>query len=256
MRTAAEGGAIGIAGVLVFMGAILAGLLGGIRRATPAARTVVAAALASGVCFVVHAQLDWIEEFPVIAGPAIGFLLIAMIVRRAGDAPPETASAALGRARIAAAAAVALAAAVAIALPYAALRYGERATEIWRADPAAAYRDLDRAWSLDPFSATPKLNEGTIAIQRAELPRARAAFEAALDRENGWLAHFELALVLAAQGDRGAGMRQLDAAQALNPKEAAIPAARKAIGSGEVVDPVQLNRRLFESPLFNARRLT
>jgi tetratricopeptide (TPR) repeat protein len=252
MRVLAEGGIVGVLLMLAFLAAVLAGTLRGLRAAGAEDRLVTAGALAAGVCFLVHAQLDWLEEFPSLAGPAVGFLVIALSVRRGEPAgmPP------LPYPDMAAAGVLAVAALMVLVPPYAGLRYKERATAIWRTDPAKAYRDLDRASGLDPLSDQARLTEGTIALQRRELERARRAFEAALEREDGWLAHFELALILAAQGDRGAATRQLDAAEAVNPQEPAIPAARQEIESGKVVDPVRLNKRLFESPLFNARRLT
>lgn len=252
MRVLAEGGILGLLGALAFIVAVMAGTLRRLGEATADERAVVAGALAAAVCFVLHAQLDWLEEFPALAGPALAWLVVAMAIRR-GE-PPRMPS--LPWTDVTAAGVLAVVALLVLVPPYAALRYRERATAIWRIDAPKAYRDLARAAALDPMSDQAHLIEGTIALQRRELSRARAAFEAAVEREDAWLAHFELALVLAAQGDRKAATRQLDAAEARNPQEAAIAAARTAIGSGGAVDPVRLNRRLFESPLFNAKRLT
>ena len=251
MRVLAEAGLLGVLALLAFLAAVLGGLLRGMRQADPEDRVVAAGALAAAVCFLIHAQLDWLEEFPALAGPAIGFLAVAMAVRR-GEPPKPT----LAWPDVAAAGILAVAALMVLVPQYAALRYKERASAIWRTDAVKAYRDLDRAAGLDPLSDQALLTEGVIALQRRELPRARDAFESALEREDGWLAHFELALTLAAQGDREAAMRQLHLAERRNPQEPAIAAAREEIESGKVVDPVRLNRRLFESPLFNARRLT
>lgn len=256
MRAAAEGGAIGILGVLAFMLAATAGLLAGFRRQSAATRTVVAAAGSAAVLFTVHAQFDWLEEFPVLAGPALSFLLVAMVLRRRDDAGPPPGAPRATRLRIAGVAVAGLLAVATLAAPYLAQRYVDRAAAVWRTDVQAAYEDLDRAAALDPLSDIPKLSLGTIALQRREYDRARAAFEAALEREDTWLARFELALIDAAEGDRRAAMRQLEAARRLNPQEPAISAVAQLIRDGEDVDPIRLNSRLFESPLFNARRLT
>lgn len=256
MRALAEAGIVGLLGVLAFIGAVLAGLFAGWRRTQEEGRTVIAAALGAGVLFTIHAQLDWLEEFPALAGPALAFLLVAMIATSPAAAEPAPEAPFRTGMRIGGAAAIVLVTMVSVALPFLALRYKERASAEWRTDPAGAYRDLDRASSLDPLAVGPKLSEGTIALQRHEYARARRAFEASLDREEGWLAHFELGVLDAANGDRRAAMRQLSTAHSLNPIEAAVSAAQEEIGAGKAVDPVRLNRRLFESPLFNAGRLT
>ena len=251
LRTLAEGGLIGALGVLLLIGAVLVALLRGLRRASTDDRLVTAGALAAAVCFLVHAQLDWLEEFPSLAGPALGFLIAAMVLRRGPVPVPR-----LSWPDVAGAGVLAVVALLVLVPPYAALRYRERASAVWRTDAALAYRDLARARALDPLSDKAHLSEGTIALQRREYDRARSAFEGAVAREDAWLAHFELALIDAAQGDRVAAMRQLERAAAQNPQEPAIAAAREEIESGEVVDPVRLNRRLFESSLFKAQRLT
>jgi hypothetical protein len=254
MRVLAETGILGVLAVLVFVGAVLAGLLARLRGASTGERTVVAGALSSAVLFTVHAQLDWLEEFPALAGPALGFLVVAMVVRRGGEtAPPSPLAARRG---LAGGVVIGLAALASVGAPYLAVRYKERAQVVWRSDRAAAYRDLDRAASMDPLDDGAYLVEGTIALQTRDFSRARRAFEDALAREEGWLAHFELALIEAAEGDQRAAMRQLSQAGVLNPLEPAITAAHEEILTGEGVDPIRLNKRLFESPLFKARRLT
>lgn len=251
LRVLAETGLLGAAGLLAFLAAALFGLLRGVRAAGDEARLVVAGTIAAGLCFLLHAQLDWLEEFPVLSGPAVGFVLVAMAVRRGPSVRPVA-----SRREMAAAGVIAVLALAALVPPYLALRYQERATVVWRSDAQRAYRDLERAAALNPLSGRAALTEGVIALQRREYGRARAAFERAVERDAGWLGHFELALTLAARGDREPARRQLDRAAALNPREPAIAAARAAIARRERIDPVALNRELFESPLFTTRRLT
>lgn len=252
MRVLAEGGVVGVLGVLAFAGAVLLGLGRGLRRADGEARTVVAAAVASALLFTLHAQLDWIEEFPVLAGAALGFLLIALAVVASAPWGPARRP----RLQVAVATVLAAAAFASIGVQYVALRYKEQGAGLWRTDLQGAYRALDRAAALDPLEDAPKLIEGTIALQKGDLERARRAFEAALEREEAWLAHFELAIIDAAEGHWGAAARQLDAALRLNPREAAILAVQEEIRARQAIDPVLLNRRLFESPLFKTRRLS
>lgn len=264
VRVLAETGVVGGLIFLVFVGALGAGLLQAVRRGTGHQRTVVATSAAVAVYFAGHSFFDWIETFPATAVPALTLPLVALgVAARSGrdevEPEPEPGpepSRRGSRVGLAAGVALALAAIVILVPPWLSVRYRERAIASWRADPAAAYRDLDRAAAFNPLSPLPLLSEGTVALQLGDLPRARTAFEAALDRGAGWLAHFDLALVLAAEGERRAAMRQLAQAQVLNPLEPAIPAVRAEIRGKETVDPAELYRQLFDSPLYRTRRLT
>ena len=249
LRALAELGVVGALLALTFAGAILIGLMKGIRRASVAERGAVAGATAAATAFVVHAQFDWLEAFPVLLGPALAFPLAALVACRRVGAPvaPEPA----GRRLLAGgAAALLIAAVVTLGAPWLALRYQERAAATWWADPEAAYRDLDRAARVNPVSPAPLLLEGTIALQRREFDRAEAALRAAARRERSWLAHFELGLIAAAGGNRREATLQMRRASTINPMEPAVGAALEAIREGERIDPAEFTRSLFESPIF------
>ena len=261
LRVLAENGIVGALLFCGFLVAIGVGLLRGLRGAGGGARAATAAALAVAAYFGVHSQFDWIEEFPVIAGPALALLFVALAVRE-GDPPPaapearRAARSPAGMARAALVGAALLLAAVSVALPYLSLRYREQAGKLSATDRAAAYRDIDRAARLDPLAIDPYLDEGMIALRARDNRRARAAYERALEREPHWFPYLQLALIAAAEGDRRAALRQLDRAMGLSAQDPVLAAARMEILEGGRLDPVDFNRRLFQSPLFNVRRLS
>jgi tetratricopeptide (TPR) repeat protein len=256
LRALSELGLLGGLLTLAFVAAVGWGLLRGLAGSSPGERGLVAAGVAAAAYFLVHGEFDWIEAFPVMMGPALALPLVALIARErpsgaGGLQRPRLRGPVIGLVALAA-----VAAAVSFALPWLAVRYRERAVQTWRANAPAAFADLDRAARLDRLNAAPLLVEGSIALQLGDDARAVASFEEAARREPSWLAHFELGLIAGARGDKRAAMRQLEAAKRLNPPEPAISAAQAVIRRGRNVDPVGLSRRLFESPLFNLRRLT
>jgi tetratricopeptide (TPR) repeat protein len=243
--------------MLVFAAAAVAGVARAVCGATVAERGVIAAAVGVSAYFLVHGSFDWLEAYPVLAGPALAALFLALRIRPEADPRTSRWVSAMPRPAVAVAgAAVALMAAWSLLVPWLAIRFQQRAADTWRADPAGAYADLDRAASIDPLAVGPLLTEGIIAVERSDLDRARRSFREALGREDHWVAHYELAVLAATAGNKRAAMRQLQMAARLNPQDRVIPAARKDFESGARIDPRELTGRLFESPLFIARRLS
>lgn len=264
-------GFVGLLAVIVFTGW---GLLAARRTASDGVRALLAAAGASSAYFLVHAQFDWLEAFPTMAGPAIAFPLIVLAAASAETTAEADAEAGKdprrgegdgSRARVlrarvlatgpAIALLVAVAAGISLTPPWLASRFQERAQQGWRADPDGASRDLDRAETLNPLAASPLLVRGTIAIERRDLDGAEAAFREALEREPQWLARFELALIEGARGDKDAALAELAKARMLNPREPVLIPAREDLEAGKKIDPSAFNRRMFSSPLFKSRKL-
>jgi tetratricopeptide (TPR) repeat protein len=252
-RAIAENGAVGAALVAALLACVLAGVVLAWRGGTPSERSVVAASLAVAGYFLFHASLDWLDEFPVLAGPAVGlpFMVLTLTTPRGRT---RAVSQRGRRAGMAVFVAATVAAGASLVLPYASLRYVERARSA-SSDRATAYRDLDRAAALDPISIDPALTEGIIALHAADPRRARAAFRKALEIEEHWLPHFELALLDASEGRFGAARRALDRAQRLNAMDPLVQTARERANRRERIDPVALNRSILEDPLFERRRL-
>jgi hypothetical protein len=254
LRVASETGVIGLALFLTLVGALLFGLaragieLGGLGRACAVGAFAVAA------YFLVHDSFDWLDEFPVLAAPALLLPLAAIELRGASAAGKRAVPGsavmsrlAANRPRLARAAVltpvVILIAAVCLALgaPYLALVYTDQALRSFRAQPASAYRDLGRAASLDPLSVDPLTDEGAIAVDLGNESRARTAFQVALRRENDWYPHLELALLDAHAGHFQAATAELSSAEALDVSDPALTAAKALIVAHKRENPAQFN---------------
>jgi hypothetical protein len=235
-------GETGLVGLLLFAGFLGAGAVGAFgarRRAGPAGQAIVAASLAVTAVFLAHASLDWLDEVPALAAPALACLALA-----AGIAPARRETVA-GRAGSSAAAAgicvAALLAAVALALPFLSVRLEERAFERYRDDPEAAFDDLDSASSLNPLSLRPLVSEGTIALSLGRFEHARAAFERAVRKEDNAYARLELALLAARRGDFATADAEIERAEQLAPSDVFIAAARRRIAARSRIDPRAFN---------------
>jgi tetratricopeptide (TPR) repeat protein len=148
----------------------------------------------------------------------------------------------------------AAAACAALALPYVSLRYLERA-RAESSQPAAAYRDLDRAAALDPLSVDPALSKGVIAVQAGQPRRARAAFREALTVEEHWLPHFELALLDASRRRFAAARGELARAERLNAMDPIVEDVGKRVARRERIDPAAINRSVLQGALYERRGL-
>ncbi len=258
LRVLGDTGLVGLAIFAVFALALVAALLVGWRTAGLTERGVAAAGLGVAVYFFVHGQFDWLEAYPVLAGPALALPFAAAVVRSAagGAAEPAPAARRLGPILPIAGAVVVGVLGVLLVAPWLAIRWTDRAVETWRTAPAAAYRDLDRAADANPASMTPLLYAGVIAVERGEDERAKRYFERVLDREDHWLAHYELAGLAAERGDEATARRELELAARRNVREPAIEETRKDLDDGKKLSASLLLRRLSVVPLSRSRRLS
>jgi hypothetical protein len=251
-RLIAEYGVLGIVLSVALAICLVGGCLALWRRAGPGERAVIASSLAVCAYFLFHASLDWLDEFPVLAAPALGFPLMVLAL---GTVPrPRLGGRLSGVVQVAAFAAGAAALTVSLALPLMAGRLVERA-RAERGDRAAAFRDLDRAADLDPLSLEPLLTKGFIALDLDDRAEARAAFTSALDREDHWVPHFELALLAAAEGRYAAADRELAAAARLDAMDPVIATAAERIRRRQPIDPAAINRSALQGTLYERRRL-
>jgi tetratricopeptide (TPR) repeat protein len=253
MRALAETGAVGGALLALFAVAAAAGVLAA-RRLGDGPRAVGAAAVAVGGYFLAHASFDWLELFPALAAPAIGFTFVAVV---AGD-QPAAAPAARSRLRGYLAAALGLgataAALAALVLPYLSIRHVDAALARPAAERAEAERDLDRAASLDPLAPEPHLARATLALRRADFAGAERAFRRALEVEDAWYPHFELALLASRAGRRSAAQREIELARRLNPPDPLVVEAAELIEEGKRIDPNGVDRHKIAFRLYNDPR--
>jgi O-antigen ligase len=246
MRALSEGGAVGLVLLLGFVLVVFGAALGPLRRLDADRRAVVVACLAVAAYFFAHASFDWLEEVPALAGPALGLAFIGIVVARrpAAQAAGDVRSGRWPAVGVVSGSALALAALVALLPAYLSLRFVETASSSWQVDPQGAFRDLDRAAALNPLSSEPRTVEGTIAVALGEDRRARRAFRRALEIEQAWYPHLELALIEARSGRFRSARAEIAQAQRLSRMDTFIKEAEQRILSRERVDPAAFNRAI------------
>jgi hypothetical protein len=234
----------GLLGTVLFAAFLLAAVASALarRQALPApGKALVAAALLPGVVWLVHGSVDWFWEYPALSGPALALTGLAGRAGGAERAAAERPSRARTLLQVALVSGVAVAMA-AVAVAWAAERATDDAEAHWRAGPAAAFAELDRAGTLNPLSARPSLVEGIIAAERRDLARAREAFAQAAEREpQDWFSRFELGLTLSALGRDRAARRSLAAARARNPGDPLIREALRRLRSSRPLTFAEAN---------------
>jgi hypothetical protein len=245
----------GVVGGILFLAFIAVALLAAVRsRGRPGglSNAITAAAIASAVYWLVHGSLDWLWEIPALAAPALAFLGLASGL---GQSDVDRAlSVRLRSLRGRCATAVLGGAALGSYLfPALAASELERAVAAWPAAPERAFSRLDRAHRLNPLSERADIVAGTLAQRAGQPDRARIAFEAALDRNpHDWYAYLQLALLNAAAGRRSEALVNLRRAEALNPLEATVQAAKDYVFADLLVRQrfkLRLDRFAVRSPL-------
>ena len=243
----------GLVGALLLGGALAAAVaaaLGGVRRAGGLAGAAAAAALALFAYWFVHASVDWLWEFPALAGAALSMLALAGALGRPGaveraepERPRRRAAASL-LAVLLAIPAVALA--ISVVLPWLAQRNIEEAAEVWRSDPHEAYERLDRAADLNPLSPAPHLTAATIALELDQRPLAQREFRRALERDpESSYALLELGAIAAESGRRTLAVELLSRARRLSPLDDLTASVLETARRGEPVSVEALNREIL-----------
>lgn len=249
-RALSETGVIGAALLALLVGALAAGVLAA-RRAGETGRAAATAAAGVAGYFLVHVSLDWLELFPALAAPALGFALAATV---AGARPPGSTTRARRLLGAAAVVIAALAAIASLALPYLSIRHVDSALARAADQRDDAERELDRAADLDPLAPEPHLARGTLALRRADFAGAERAFRRALEVEDGWYPHFELALLASRAGRKEAAKREIEQALRLNPPDPLVLEAAELIEKRKRIDPRGVDRHNVEIRLYNDPR--
>jgi hypothetical protein len=255
LRVLSETGLVGALLFILVLVALVAGLVGATRRRNDLGRAGAVIAMCVSGYFLVHSCLDWVDEFPALAAPAIAIPLAAIAaawgqepalgVERVRRVPGALASP-IAR-RVAAAAGVLAAVAVLLALSssYVSLRLVDRAFATFRSNPQGAYRDLSRAHSLNPLDVNPITSEGTIALYLGDTGRASRAFARALRRQDDWYPRVELALIDAQAGRFDAALTQMDAAIRLDVDDPVVDQARADIAAHRRLNPFTVNSQIL-----------
>jgi len=215
-------GELGVVGFLVVLAFVLMVLLSGAAVASLAApwrRPALAAALAGCVAFFVQAAVDWVWQIPVlpIAMLLLAGTLVASDFRDYDDTPEGAPLGILPRVAVAVAA-LALMAVIAIPLASASLvrQSQEEASE---GNVAAALSDARSAQNVEPFAATPHLQEALVLEEAGVLGPAAAASRAATEREStNWRTWVVLSRIEARRARALPALLAYRKARSLNPR--------------------------------------
>jgi O-Antigen ligase len=220
LRTVGELGLVGA--VLLSMFMVAAGwAVARARRGPPASAALVVAGAMAFALWLIQGTADWFFEIFAVSAPAFALLGIACsFAPRAEVAAAPAPRPWLGRVAVGVGGVALLAAAASLALPWIASRDIDRAAKGWQADPAAAFRQLDRAADLNPLSSDPQTTAGTIALYQGDLGHADRAFRAALKRDaRDDYATLEIGAIAGARGDWATATRYLQRAHQLYPHD-------------------------------------
>jgi hypothetical protein len=255
LRVLSETGLVGALIFVVLVVALLAGLVAATRRRNDLGRAGAVIAMCVSGYFLVHSCLDWVDEFPALAAPAIAIPLAAIAAAWRPDAAPGAARGSrVPRAlrtpvarRVAGAAGVLAAVVVLVALTasYVSLRLVDRAFATFRSNPGQAYSNLSTAQSINPLDVNPITSEGTIALYLGDTGRASRAFERAVRRQDDWYPRVELALIDAQAGRFDAAVRQMDAAIRMDADDPIVDQARADIAAHHRLNPFTVNSQIL-----------
>jgi hypothetical protein len=220
LQTLGELGIPGLLLIVAFIGACL--ILGASRclRAPPDVRLGLSAATAGAATFAAAAAVDWDWQLGVL--PA-AFLMLAAVIAGAG-APGRLARRERGERPGArrwltrgATIGVAVAAMVAIALPLASTEALDNSEQSFRAGQLdAALTDARTAETVQPYAATPHLQQAVILESLGRYPRAIVAARDAVRAEStNWRPWFILSRLEARNGNAKASLRAYRRAKSL-----------------------------------------
>jgi tetratricopeptide (TPR) repeat protein len=235
----------GIIGALLLFGAFAAAVV----AAVPALRRADAAGAAAGIgvllfaYWLFHSSLDWLWEFPALAGMAMAGLGVATAVRR-GEPEPERAAPLLStRLALAAGAICAGLVAASVVPPWLAERDVRRGAELAATNPAAAVERFDRAADLNPLSPVPDKAAAIVELRRGRYAEAEARLRAAFERDSGDSGMYLLLAVLEANTGRSEDARRLiEEARRRAPRDEVIALVLRPLRRGRSLDPQRVDR--------------
>jgi tetratricopeptide (TPR) repeat protein len=206
LETLGELGPIGLAALLLALGAPVAAAFGARRH------PLAAGAFGAYVAYLVHAGVDWDWELPAVtvAALAAGVALIALRARPGSDLVPGF------RLRVAAGAVAALMAGAAFVglVGSSALAASDDAAVASPPDLEEAADEARKAQDWAPWSSEPWQRLGEAQLGQGDLTGARESFGEAIDKEPGdWLLWLRLAEA-SSGAEREAALRE---AERLNP---------------------------------------
>jgi hypothetical protein len=212
-------GELGIVGLLLIVGFVLWPIAVGIRaalRLDVERRALLAGAVAACAAFATAAGVDWIWQIPAIP---VAFLLVAGAVltvgaraRRPGEGAPLVPRIGL--------VALGLVALVLIAIPLASTdKVRASQADVRARDLGAALSAARTAANVEPYAATPKLQEALVLELQGNLgPAVSAATEATNADANNWRTWMVLSRLEAERGRAGPAVAAYKRARSLDPR--------------------------------------
>jgi hypothetical protein len=219
LQVLGELGVVGFLIVLAFVALVLVAGAVASSLAAPWRRPALAAALAGCVAFFVQASVDWVWQIPVL--PVAMLLLAATLVAsdfRDYDERPEGAP--LPAAARIGVAVLGLAMMAAIAIPLASTSLVRQSqAEAREGDFPAALSDARSAQNVEPFAASPRLQQALVLEEAGALAAASAPARAATEREStNWRTWVVLSRIEARRGRAVPAVAAYRKAKSLDPR--------------------------------------
>ena len=214
METLAE---LGLVGVLLLFGFLLAPLLAGLRRWRAQGSAELAVAIAVFAAVVAQALSDWAWQVPALFSTAV--VAAAVMAGPAGEPGGGTSVPARPRWTKAVAIVAALLALACAGVQLAAETKIEASrSALARGDAAGALEDADDAISVEPFAAEPRLRKALALEASGDLEGAKAAIKQAIDRaDRDWTLWFVAARIARDAGDHQGAFLARSVVRQLNP---------------------------------------
>jgi len=215
MQTLGELGIIGLLILAAFLAVVLVGGARNVLRAGPS-RPELAAALAGCAAFCLTAVFDWMWQIPVLA---VALLLLAVVLVSAEEHSEDVETPGLTLPPRFGVVVAALVAIIAIAIPLASTSLLRESEADARAGDSSAALDAARsAQNVQPYAASPRLQQALLLESQGDLSAAAEAAEAATEREStNWRTWLVLSRIEAELGDAPAAVRYYRKARSLNP---------------------------------------
>ena len=219
LETLAE---LGVIGLLLIVGAFAVGIAAGVARLggrRDDERATVAALLAVVLGFALSAAIEWTWQLPVIA--ALALLSLGLLTGPAtarGEPSAAAPSVSFGvRAAVIMGAWIVL---CAQAIPFLATReVGASQRAAARGEPGEALERAQSAEAIQPWAASPRLQQALVREELGQLRAARRALAAAIERDGSdWRLRLVATRLAVKDGDVATARRELARARSLNPR--------------------------------------
>jgi len=225
-ETLAETGIVGFVLLIGLLVLLLGAAVVRSLRAPPGLRVWIAAAVGGLATFMTTAAFEWVWEMAAIACAVMVLAAVILVGREEPEVAEERAAPARPRIGRIAAALLAVAALGAVAVPLASgLATRDSQTAAAGGRLVAALEDSRTAQRLQPYAATPHLQQALVLEEAGQLPPAVTAAKAATkDEPTNWRTWLVLARLQARDGNAAAALDALRTARRLNPRSPLLQA--------------------------------